>query len=165
MIEHLPCYAWVVKEAKRYGSKWTKCWAQEQALKKISSHLPDILSEHTEISDATLYPTWGKFLEAFLEAGGLIEASPPSDSLTPLAVDISIQPTDQVTLHCTLDQILSGAYRVCGGTVPQSSVPHAQLMETVDRVAAACKERGILGHVTIDLITFIHPNTVSRRVV
>ncbi len=161
MIEHLPCYTWVGKEAKRYGSKWTKCWAQEQALRKIISYLPDILNEHAKAVETTLYPTWEDFLNAFLQAGGLIEASPPSDSLTSIAVDISIDPTQQLTLECTLDQISSGSYRVCGGTVPQSSVPHSQLMETVHSVATACKERGILGHLTIDLLTFIHPISVS----
>ena len=161
MIEHLPCYAWVVKEAKRYGSKWTKCWAQEQALNKISSYLPNILNEHAEVVETSLHPTWDHFLNTFLQAGGVIEAAPPSDSVTAIAVDIFIDPTQEVTLHCTLDQILSGNYEVCGGTVPQTSVSHSQLMETIQSVATACKERGILGHLTIDLLTFIDPTSVS----
>ena len=163
VIEHLPCYQWVLKEAARYGSKWTKCWAQEQALNKISPYLPRILSEHVKIVDTTLYPTWQDFLNAFYQAGGLIEASPPSDIITSIAVDISMDPTGHVTLHCTQDQICSGQYRVCGGTVPQSSVLQPQLMDTVNSVAAACKERGILGHLTIDLLTFIHPTSVSQN--
>ena len=130
-------------------------------MNKISSYLPDILIEHAEMVEPSLHPTWGHFLNAFLQAGGVIEAAPPSDSVTSIAVDISIDPTQEVTLHCTLDQILSGSYRVCGGTVPQSSVSHPQLMETVLSVATACKERGILGHLTIDLLTFIDPTSVS----
>jgi hypothetical protein len=34
-------------------------------------------------------------------------------------------------------------------------------MEVTDKVAVACKARGILGHVSIDFITFIHPTSVS----
>ena len=106
VIQHLPCYDWVVKEAKRYGSKWTKCWAQEQALKIIASFLPNLLAEHAHIIDTTLYLQWEDFLEQFIHMGGLIEAIPPSDSTTPIAVDILIEPTGQVKVLCTMDQVL-----------------------------------------------------------
>lgn len=105
VIQYLPCYEWVVKEAKRYGPKWSKCWAQETALKKIASCLSEILSEHAYVVDTTLYPQWMDFLKHFLQVGGLIEAAPPSDSVTPLAVDLLIEPTGRVEVLCTHDQV------------------------------------------------------------
>lgn len=48
--------------------------------------------------------------------------------------------------------------------MPQSSVPHSQLMQAVDQVATACKARGILGHLSIDFVTFIDPGSVSSNV-
>lgn len=45
--------------------------------------------------------------------------------------------------------------------MPQSSVSHSQLMDAVHQVAGACKERGILGHLSIDFLTFIEPASVS----
>ena len=47
--------------------------------------------------------------------------------------------------------------------MPQSSVPHQQLMNAVSSVAEACKARGILGHFSIDFVTFIDPNSVSKE--
>ena len=45
--------------------------------------------------------------------------------------------------------------------MPQSSVPHSQLMQALDQVATACKARGILGYLSIDFVTFIDPGSVS----
>lgn len=84
---------------------WTKCWAQEAAVTKICSYLPEILSKHVCIADTTLYPDWPHFLKQFLRVGGLIEGTPPSDSVTPLAVDLLIEPTGQFKVLCTLDQV------------------------------------------------------------
>ena len=105
MAQHLPCYNWVIEEADRYGSKWTRRWAQEQAITKITSQLPDILAKHAYPADTTLYPQWKAFLEDFLEMGGIIEGVPPSESITPIAVDILIEPTGNVKILCTLDQV------------------------------------------------------------
>lgn len=105
VTQYLPCYNWVLKEAKRYGSKWSKYWAQEKALKTITSYLPDILAGHTQIVDTLLYLQWEDFLQHFLQVGGLIEGVPPSDSITPISVDILINPTGQVKVLCSLDQV------------------------------------------------------------
>ena len=106
IIKYLPCYEWVVKEAERYGSKWTKVWAQEKAVKMICSYLPEILSEHVHVVDTELYPEWEHYLKQFLRVGGVIEGTPPSESVTPLAVDLLIEPTGAVKVLCTLDQVL-----------------------------------------------------------
>jgi hypothetical protein len=105
VAQHLPCYDWVVKEANRYGSKWSKRWAQEQAITTITSYLSDILAEHAHAADTALYPQWEDYLRDFLHMGGIIEAVPPSESITPLAVDIFIDPTGQIKVYCTLDQV------------------------------------------------------------
>lgn len=105
MAQYLPCYDWVVKEANRYGSKWTKCWAQEPAITAITSYVADILAEHAQTADTALYPKWKDFLKDFLQLGGIIEGVPPSESITPIAVDILIEPTGQVKVLCTLDQV------------------------------------------------------------
>lgn len=47
--------------------------------------------------------------------------------------------------------------------MPQTSVAHIQLMEAVTEVAEACKARGILGHLSIDFVTFIDPTSVSGK--
>ena len=110
MIDHLPCYQHVLKEAHRYGSKWSKPWAQEQALQLVSSQLPALLHAHTHVVSHTLYPTWTQFLQHFIQEGGLIEATPPSDSSTALTVDLVIEPTGDVKVLTTADQVRVMSY-------------------------------------------------------
>ena len=57
-------------------------------------------------------------------------------------------------------QICSNPYRVWGVSVPQTSVPPAMLREAAERVGAACRSRGVIGHFSVDFVTFIHPETV-----
>lgn len=45
--------------------------------------------------------------------------------------------------------------------MPQTSVPHSQLMSVVNSVAEECQSRGILGHLSMDFLTFIDPVSVS----
>ena len=52
-----------------------------------------------------LYPTWDAFLNEFLVKGGLIEGSPPSDSITSLSVDLFIDPVGEVKVLATHDQV------------------------------------------------------------
>ena len=57
-------------------------------------------------------------------------------------------------------QVCVQPYRVWGGTVPQSSVPPETLLCSAREVGVACRERGVIGHLSIDYVTFIHPKTV-----
>ena len=55
---HLKCYDWCVKEAQRYGAKWSKKWAQEPAYRKILAELPEIIANHSIPINTDVYPTW-----------------------------------------------------------------------------------------------------------
>lgn len=133
--------------------------------------------------DKTLFFDWKAFLDQFLKEGGasfyiynyanthsfcpappciggVIEGTPPSDSVTPLTVGIFIDPTGAATIQYTGDQLHSSPYNVWGITCPQTSVPPEQLVEAVRRVTIACKNRGITGHLSVDFVTFLHPTTV-----
>ena len=52
---------------------------------------------------------------------------------------------------------------VWGVSVPQSSVAPDMLLNSARRVGVTCRGRGIMGHLSIDYVTFIHPKTVSIR--
>lgn len=54
--------------------------------------------------------------------GGSIEASPPSDSVTGITVDIFLDPVGGHRLLSSWDQIYCGPYQVWGGTIPQTSI-------------------------------------------
>lgn len=131
---HLNCYNVAVKECRRYGDKWSKKWAHEPTLNKICSEIPNILSQHATPVCEEEYTKWGKFLETFLQrgiqlvcsfvcsfvhhaeilimfsipiyiTGGIIEACPPSDSVTAITVDLAIEPDGNISLLCTSDQV------------------------------------------------------------
>lgn len=162
VTSHLSCHSWVVKESQRYGSKWNKRWAQENAIKRILAELSGILACHAHPVDKQLFPTWVDFLEEFYNQGGIIEGIPPSDSTTSLTVDVMIEPDGAIKVLSSGDQICSAPYQVWGVSVPQSSVPAHLLAEAVMGVASSCRARGIVGYFSVDFVTFIDPFSVSE---
>lgn len=162
VAEHLKCYKWLVRESERYGTNWSSKWAQEGARRRILQELPRILSCHANPVNTDHYSSWQPFLADFLASGGIIEGHPPSSSVTSLTVDLFIDPLGEVSITSTQDQINGGGYSVWGGSVPQCSVPPQILADSAIRVGVVCSGRGILGYLSIDFITFIHPNTMEQ---
>lgn len=150
-----------MRESQRYGAKWSKKWAQENAIKRILAELPDILASHAHPVDGRLFPTWVDFQEEFFNQGGIIEGVPPSESTTALTVDMLIEPDGAIKILSSGDQICSAPFEVWGVSVPQSSVPAHLLAEAVWGVAMSCRARGVIGHFSVDFATFIDPYSVS----
>ncbi|CAH1796248.1 unnamed protein product [Owenia fusiformis] len=163
IADHLPSYAWACKEAARYGDKWSKKWAQEAAGIKIHSEIAEVVKNHSTPCNKTLYPTWEKYLEAFLSLGGVIEACPPSESVTALTVDMLIEPNGKISIINCGDQIHAESPFNCWGlSVPQSSVEPDIVNEACLRIADACKTRGVIGYFSIDFVTFIDGKTMDQ---
>jgi len=98
--------------------------------------------------------------------GGVVEACPPSDSVTTVSVSVLVEPGTAdggaVELVASGDQIHADSEFSCWGlTCPQSSVDPARLNAAVNKVAGACRARGIVGYITVDFVTFIDPLSVS----
>lgn len=97
-----------------------------------------------------------------LSPGGIIEACPPSDSVTALSVNMLIEPDGATSVVSSGDQIHAGCeFRVWGYSVPQCSVPPDVLNEVCLRIGDACKSRTIVGYFTVDFLTFFNPRSVS----
>ena len=62
-------------------------------------------------------------------------------------------------------QVCGEEYTVCGGSMPQCSLDHTQLVDVVEQISNACKERGLRGHLSLDLLTFISPENVRNLLV
>ena len=95
----------------------------------------------------------------------MIEAYPPSDSITSITANMMITPNGIISLLCTGDQICPEPFRVWGISLPQCSIEHHLLEEICHRIAKACRSRGIIGHFSIDFVTFISPDNVSHVVI
>ncbi|XP_064607991.1 IQ domain-containing protein H-like isoform X2 [Liolophura sinensis] len=161
---HLRCYKWALKESRRYGEKWNKKWAQEAAYIKIHAEIPAILKTFAKPVNDKLFPSWEKFLEAFLGQGGVIEACPPAESMTAISVDMLIEPNGEITMVCCGDQIHAETPFACWGvSVPQASVEPDILNDTCKRIGMACKSRGVMGYFSVDFVTFIDSQTMEQK--
>ena len=91
----------------------------------------------------------------------MIEACPPSDSVTSLTVCALIEPGDGVELVACGDQIHAESEWSCWGlSVPQSSVDPTLLNDAISKITKSCRARGIMGYITVDFVTFIDPISV-----
>ncbi len=109
-------------------------------------------------------PWYSFFCIHLLPKVGVIEAFPPSDSVTCLTVDLLVEPGGDVCMLSCGDQLRgpSGLEVVAALYLrPPSALTSCTPFAT--RVGQACQQRSIMGHISLDLVTFWIPATWSSR--
>ncbi|XP_064846403.1 IQ motif-containing protein H [Oncorhynchus masou masou] len=165
-VSHLNCSSWAQQEYSHHSpERWRKAWAQEPVLMKYLEEVPEWLSHYAQPVKTSCYPTWACFLDTFLRQGGVVEGYPPSDSVTCLTVDLLLQPDGEITVLSCGDQLHGPSeLETAGSSVPQTSVCPDALHTLCLRVGQACLQRHIIGHVSMDLATFLDPRTLEQQV-
>uniref|UniRef100_A0A671SLM4 IQCH-like ATP-grasp domain-containing protein n=1 Tax=Sinocyclocheilus anshuiensis TaxID=1608454 RepID=A0A671SLM4_9TELE len=163
---HLKCRPWAQQEFSRYGpEQWRTSQSQESVMIKFLEEVPHLLASYAHPANTSCYATWTCFLEHFLREGGVIEAFPPSDSVTCLTVDLLVEPGGDVRMLSCGDQLRGpSGLEVVGCTVPQTSICPDVLHSICTRVGQACQQRSIMGHISLDLVTFLDPSNLEQQV-
>ncbi|XP_051953537.1 IQ motif-containing protein H-like [Xyrauchen texanus] len=165
---HLRCHRWAQEEFNRHRpGLWRMSLAQVNApvMVKILEEVPYLLASYARPVNMSCYPTWASFLENFLREGGVIEAYPPSDSVTCLTVDLLVEPGGEVRMLSCGDQLRGpSSLEVVGCTMPQTSICPDVLHSICTRVGQACQKRSIMGHLSLDLVTFLEPSNLQQQV-
>ena len=102
------------------------------------------------------YSNWHTYSKVFLAQGGIIEAYPPSDSVTSVTVCLYIEPSGRHSIVCSGDHLHAESQFTCWGlSFPQASVEPTDLNQYCAQIAEQCKQRQIYGYVDVDFVTFI----------
>jgi len=121
------------------------------ALQKTKDTLMRVLPGRVVISSRETFQTWDRYLLAFCDRGGVIEACPRMVTGSPSA-NVFIDPAGDCSVLSTQEQIFCPAYRYVGASFPQSSVPHSALCDAALAIGQACYRAGIIGHIGVDFV-------------
>ncbi|XP_072241235.1 IQ motif-containing protein H [Leuresthes tenuis] len=163
---HLSSYNWALQQYHRYGPDlWNSKWIQEPVLLRYLDEIPEWLAHYAQPAKTSCYPSWACFLKTFLRQGGVVEATPPSESVTYLTVDMLLEPGGEVTMLSCGDQLHGSCHlEVIGSTVPQTSIHPETLHSICMRVGQACLQRFIIGYVSVGFATFVDPSSMEQKV-
>ena len=152
-VQPLACYQDLLRTHDSDPERWVDEQLQASLQTKLIEALRAELPSKVIINMRWLWRSWRDYTLAFRRVGGVIEASPLQTSSSP-SVNLCIDPDGGIRITSVHEQILSSPYTFVGAAFPQTAVPYPALREASLAVAKAAFERGILGHVGIDFVSF-----------
>ncbi len=150
------------KFSKADKNYWGRPEVQEGARMRLVENIRKTLRQKTVIACPEVYKDWKRYVKTFTRVGGVIEACPQDVRGSPSA-NLLIEPTGAVTLISTQDQIFATPYRYCGTSFPQKTVPNAAIRGAALAICTKLFEKGIIGYVGIDFVTFWDSGSNCQR--
>lgn len=119
--------------------------------------LSKVLPKKIKLAQPTLYQSYDHFMDQFCKKGGVIEAAPPMCQINQLhspSVAFLIEPDGKIRLIGSFDKFSGSEFVNAGCFFPQTSLPQIDLTKICTSVGQALYEKDVIGHVTIDLVSF-----------
>ncbi|KAH6560407.1 hypothetical protein BASA60_000329 [Batrachochytrium salamandrivorans] len=121
--------------------------------------LKNALSRHIQFCRKDIWISWNHFMRSFLLHGGVIEACPPvsdpeTDSVEYPIAHLVIDPDGVVNLLVTGSLLVLDQFKPWGSIFPQMSIPHHNLVSSIEKLAQECVSQGIIGHVTLEFVSW-----------
>ena len=132
---------------------WSRADIQELARERIMTGLSTALRRNVILSSPEVFHNWETYMECYSEVGGVIEAT-PAEVMGHPCVDLLIEPTGNIRILATHEQIHARPYVVGGASFPAQSVPHDALVGASEAICEVLRAQGVLGRVCIDFVTF-----------
>ena len=152
-VGYLQCYQELVNAHDVDPDGWCDQDNQLQIQERLVAALMTELPHRVVINARLLWRSWRDYALAFRRVGGVIEASPLRILSSP-SVNLFIEPDGAFAVTSVHEQMFSSQYTFAGAAFPQTAVPYPALCEAASAVGKTCYERGILGHVGIDFVSF-----------
>ena len=129
----------------------------ESVIARLQTVIAKILPKKAKLAQPTLYHGWEHYLSEFCRRGGVIEAAPPMCQINQLhspSVSFMIEPDGNIQLVGSFDKFAGSEFINCGCFFPQTSLPQIDLTKICSSVGEALYDKGVIGHVTVDLVSF-----------
>lgn len=132
----------------------------ESIIRKLEEVIRKILPKKVKIAQSSLFTTWDSYINLFCKVGGVIEAAPmcQSSQVQSPSVSFLIEPNGQIQVVGSYDKFAASDFVNAGCFFPQKSLPAMNLKTLCRSVGQVMFDQGIIGHVTIDLVSFPNPN-------
>lgn len=132
----------------------------ESIVRKLEEVIRKILPKKVKIAQSDLYTTFDSYIAQFCKVGGVIEAAPmcrPEQVQSP-SISMLIEPNGNLEVIGSFDKFAASEYVNAGCFFPQKSLPAMNLKTLCKSLGKIMFEQGIIGHVTVDLVSFPNPN-------
>lgn len=150
----------IVKDLRRQ-----KFEANEKLIENVQQQLHKELPNKAKLAMPTLYRTWGDYIREFCKAGGVIEAQPncPNSAINSPSVSFLIEPDGKIEVIGSFDRFSARPFINGGCVYPQTSLPNINLSTICKAIGDALYTKGILGYITVDLLSFPFPSASATH--